>query len=186
MSNTPHSEGNPCQLGISSLALVTGEIGPSILPSLAVMKPRRLSIGLRLLFHSIPSIDLSHTAFTLVTHLEVFDYCRSTPRFPVSNLALLPALTHLALCELNGAAVGTQLLSANMKIEVLIRLQGGGSYPDPNLPVIDDARFVSMSVLDEEHASDWLAGIRSGMNFWVRAARSKLGMVFKLRAYNFL
>ncbi|KAJ7488998.1 hypothetical protein FB451DRAFT_1223457 [Mycena latifolia] len=58
--------------GLRSLVL-GGWAGPSILPSLAGVQLRRLSISLDKLYDGIDDIDLSHPAFTFVTHLESFD-----------------------------------------------------------------------------------------------------------------
>ncbi|KAJ7488960.1 hypothetical protein FB451DRAFT_1080409, partial [Mycena latifolia] len=120
--------------GIQSLALVNCA-GPTILPCLAVMRPRRLSVDLTDLFGRIDLIDLSHPTFDFVTHLESFDDQCWFKDFYCSNFALLPSLTHLAISELSRSSA-MDLLFYCPKLKVLVRMH----YTDLR-PSIDDARF---------------------------------------------
>ncbi|KAJ7488928.1 hypothetical protein FB451DRAFT_1223300 [Mycena latifolia] len=159
--------------GIRSLALLNRP-GPSILPSLAVIQPRRLAINLFDLFKGLGSTDISHSAFTFVTHLELFD---SIPLFsvfqcPWASFVQLPALTHLALNCLNQLSA-MEILSSCPRIEVLVSLYRFA--PPANrqlLPSTDDARFVSLSMAYGRYVNtDWIAGTKGGADFWVRAER---------------
>ncbi|KAJ7488983.1 hypothetical protein FB451DRAFT_681352 [Mycena latifolia] len=143
---------------------------PSILPNLAAIQPRRLAINLWDLFSGSGSLDLSHPAFARITHLESFDNPALFAGFPWSDFARLPALTHLALWQLDQAAAAA-LLSACPQLEVLIRSNYLGFVLEDRVSV-DDARFVSMPMsYNTYQTSDWLAGTGSGVDFWVRAER---------------
>ncbi|KAJ6598093.1 hypothetical protein DFH09DRAFT_1022383 [Mycena vulgaris] len=148
-------------IGIGSLALFHG--GPSILPGLAAMKPRRLSVALECLFPDQQSLDpiTTHPMFTCLTHLDLFG---GSPHIRWTNL--LPALTHLAMgCH---SSVWTELLSTNAKLVVLIHMQSS-DFRTENRISDDDVRFVCMLVVDYEYGPDWLTGVRGGMDFWARA-----------------
>ncbi|KAJ7488967.1 hypothetical protein FB451DRAFT_1552896 [Mycena latifolia] len=154
--------------GIQTLALANC-VGPSILPSLAAMQLRRLSIDLMELFKGIDSLDLSHPAFIFVTHFESVDHHWRSNDFPWSKFALFPALTHLASWQLTRKASVVELLSKCPKLEVLIRM----SHPDysrHDLLSVDDERFVCLSMSYNRYTTtNWLAGTKGGMDFWVLA-----------------
>ncbi|KAJ7488926.1 hypothetical protein FB451DRAFT_1390123 [Mycena latifolia] len=158
--------------GIRSLMLTTCP-GPSVLPRLAAIHLRRLSISLFELFGSIHAIDLSHPAFTSVTHLELFEELSLFTAFPWSNFALLPALTHLSLYELHESNA-IDILSQYPKLVVLISMNDA-EYPTvvnkEELPSIDDARFVCMELSYGNYVDDWLAATKGDVDFWVRAER---------------
>ncbi|KAJ7488973.1 hypothetical protein FB451DRAFT_681221 [Mycena latifolia] len=156
--------------GIRSLVLYAFS-GPSTLRSLGAIKPQRLSLFLTGLFQDLRSVDPSHPVFTFVTHFDLFDSLVNTPDFQSvwANLILFPALTHLSLLRFGGSTIGRDLLAANMKLEVLVHMQGSGEYPHDALPSIDDPRFVAMVLSDDEYESDWLAGTKGGLDFWARA-----------------
>ncbi|KAJ7488986.1 hypothetical protein FB451DRAFT_1223434 [Mycena latifolia] len=158
--------------GIRSLSLFHC-LGPSILPSLAAMKPRHLALYLLELFTTIGSVELSHPAFTSVTHLLLFDWARDFDSFPLSNFALLPALTHLALFELK-TSTGMAIFASCPNLEVLV-CTCGVDYPMNQdreaLPSIDDARFVCVWLTYHDYAADWVAGTSGGVDFWVRTER---------------
>ncbi|KAJ6598088.1 hypothetical protein DFH09DRAFT_1356446 [Mycena vulgaris] len=149
-------------IGIRSLVLLHG--GPSILPGLAVIKSRPLSVSLECLFPDQQSLDPStiHPIFTCLTHLDLFD---DLPQTPWINL--LPALTHFALLRCKPSE-WTELLSSNAKLAVLICMQITEFLPKNRISN-DDVRFVYMSVLDADYGPDWLTGVKSGMDFWARA-----------------
>ncbi|KAJ6598100.1 hypothetical protein DFH09DRAFT_1356456 [Mycena vulgaris] len=158
-------------IGIRSLVLFHG--GPSILPGLATIKPRRLSVSLECLFPDQQSLDLItihpkftcltiHPILTCVTHLDLFDDLSQ-----IRWINLLPALTHFALLRRKPSA-WTELLSANAKLAVIIRMQSSEFRPENRISN-DDVRFVCMSVLDADYGPDWLTGVKGGMDFWARA-----------------
>ncbi|KAJ7131421.1 hypothetical protein C8R44DRAFT_978275 [Mycena epipterygia] len=155
--------------GIRSLTVLSDSTGPSLLPSLGAIKPRRLCLGLESIFTTTELIDLSHSMFTSVTHLDLFDIIRNTNlQSPWLNLALLPALTHLSSLEFKDPFMGTELLSNCKKLEVLICMSSYGyAYDIP--PSIDDVRFVCMVVTDDDYQEDWIIGTKGGMDFWARA-----------------
>lgn len=153
--------------GIRSLVLYSA--GPSILADLGVMKLRRLCFYLQEIFTTTELIDLSHSVFTSITHLDLFDPIDdSGSQWPLSDFALLPALTHLSLFMFRKPAVGTELLSKCKKLEVLIRM-AGDAFDGDCLPSIDDVRFVSMVLSNDEYEEDWILGTKGGMDFWARA-----------------
>ncbi|KAJ7488929.1 hypothetical protein FB451DRAFT_1552873 [Mycena latifolia] len=142
--------------------------GPSILPSLAVIKPRRLAVHLRELFRG--AVELSHPAFAFVTHLLLFDPWDVHP-FPWTNLAQLSALTHLAFTDLTTYAA-TKILCNCSDIKVLVDMCHFG-YPldRGQLPRMDDPRLVCVSLSYHDYTSDWVAGTMGEADFWVRAER---------------
>ncbi|KAJ7699833.1 hypothetical protein B0H14DRAFT_3034931 [Mycena olivaceomarginata] len=119
--------------------------GPGVLAALGATRARRLNLDLKGLLQGIDPQSL-HPMFTFVTHLDLFD---SPPRSPR-----------------NGEA--THVFSRCRKLEALI-----GFYtlvPDPrHLRSIDDLRFVTMNVSDDDYVMEWVIGTRGGWDFWARA-----------------
>ncbi|KAJ6598106.1 hypothetical protein DFH09DRAFT_971686 [Mycena vulgaris] len=155
--------------GTRSVVLLRPYKEQSILPSLTLMKPRRLSAHSASLFGPLQPLDPipMHPMLTYVTHLDLFDDTSDLPHIRWSNLALFPALTHLALLHCN-SSLGTELLSTNAKLAVLISMLSSGFLPENRISN-DDVRFVRMSVLDEDYGLDWLTGVKGGVDFWARA-----------------
>ncbi|KAJ7081435.1 hypothetical protein C8R44DRAFT_823599 [Mycena epipterygia] len=153
--------------GIRSLVLYSA--GPSILASLGVLKPRRLCFYLQEIFITTELIDLSHPMFTSITHLDLFDPMHGSDfQWPLSDFALLPVLTHLSLFMFRSPTMGTELLSKCKKLQVLIDMEGGAFDGDDH-PSIDDVRFVSMVLSNDDYEDDWILGTKGGMDFWARA-----------------
>ncbi|KAJ7872523.1 hypothetical protein B0H14DRAFT_2721986 [Mycena olivaceomarginata] len=115
--------------------------GPGVLAALGATRARRLNVDLKGLLQGIDPQSL-HPMFTFVTHLDLFD-------------SLLPR-------------EATQVFSRCRKLEALI-----GFYtlvPDPrHLRSIDDLRFVTMNVSDDDYVMEWVIGTRGGWDFWARA-----------------
>ncbi|KAJ7689283.1 hypothetical protein B0H17DRAFT_1202407 [Mycena rosella] len=158
--------------GLCSLMLLTElVVGPSILPSLAAMKLRRLSVYLLKLFGGAQWIDLSHPAFTSLTHLEAFDmsFRLRLEDLSLSTVGLPPTLTHLALNGIRKSEA-LEVLSTCPKLEILLRMTYSSRYKPEDLLSIDDPRFVSMS-LSKDMNSEWLAGTKGSVDYWVRAER---------------
>ncbi|KAJ6598110.1 hypothetical protein DFH09DRAFT_1303926 [Mycena vulgaris] len=151
--------------GVQSLVLID-DVGPSALPSLGAMQPRRLHVHLTHLFGNIAAIDPSHLMFAALTHLDLFD--DNIAALPWHNLALLPALTHLALFQIRSTALAVRVLAACTRLEVLIDMQSTPPAAE-HLLCVDDVRFVYLVVADTDYASDWVVGTKGGLDFWARA-----------------
>ncbi|KAJ7342907.1 hypothetical protein DFH08DRAFT_873757 [Mycena albidolilacea] len=141
--------------------------GPGVLAALGATRARRLNLDLKGLLQGIDAQSL-HPMFTFVTHLDLFDSLHRGPHVAhlIDHLSLFPTLTHLAFFQGNREA--TQVFSRCRKLEALI-----GFYtliPDPrHLRSIDDLRFVTMNVSDDDYVVEWVIGTRGGWDFWARA-----------------
>ncbi|KAJ7888467.1 hypothetical protein B0H13DRAFT_2277407 [Mycena leptocephala] len=151
---------------IQHLAVVRYAVPLSTIPSLAALKPRRLSLYLK----HFNSFDL-RPMFTFVTHLDTLD---SLPFLPNDNIAhwlsfmtLLPALTHLSLRR--GFDMTRDVLARCKKLEVLVFMHTTPKARQ-HLVSVNDYRFVHMFLLlfwDRVH--DWVTGANGGIDFWARA-----------------
>ncbi|KAJ6462452.1 hypothetical protein C8R45DRAFT_526020 [Mycena sanguinolenta] len=115
----------------------------------------------------VPNLTLP--MFASLTHLDVFGHPFDTGTG--SNLALLPALTHLASLELS-YDVAVAILGICYKLQVIINMDPEETTEWPHLSATVNAwepRFVGMSLTTEKYASDWEAGLRGGFDFWARA-----------------
>ncbi|KAF7359572.1 hypothetical protein MVEN_00680800 [Mycena venus] len=141
--------------------------GPGILAALGATRARRLNLDLKGLLKGMDPQSL-HPMFTFVTHLDLFDSLHRGPHVAhlIDHLSLFPALTHLAFFQGNREA--TQVSSRCRKLEALI-----GFYtllPDPrHLRSIDDSRFVTMNVSEDDYVMEWVISTRGGWDFWARA-----------------
>ncbi|KAJ7744293.1 hypothetical protein DFH07DRAFT_963835 [Mycena maculata] len=131
--------------GIRTLVLSRGSVS-SILASLGAVRLRRLGLFLTTLFSGTESIDLAHPTFTFVTHLNIFDPLRIVssrfPGFSWSSFPLIPALTHLALDDLNNPSVANEIFANCRQLEVLVSVYRFESdHEIDDLLSIDDARF---------------------------------------------
>ncbi|KAJ7488982.1 hypothetical protein FB451DRAFT_681331 [Mycena latifolia] len=151
--------------GVVSLALID-DAGPWALPELGVMQPCRLCVHLTNLFGGIESLDLSHSMFTRLTHLDLFDTVIAGLPWPA--FATLPALTHLALYQIRSATLLERVLSTCTQLAVLVDMR---SAPPPYVEWLsaDDARFICIVVADVAYARDWFAGTQDDSDFWARA-----------------
>ncbi|KAJ7488989.1 hypothetical protein FB451DRAFT_1390179 [Mycena latifolia] len=158
--------------GIRSLALPSSAPLPlSILECVTIIQPRRLAVYLFYLFDSTGALCASHSLFTFITHLQLFDPLRWFEHLPWSWLALLPALTHLAFRRMSQSSA-VDLLSSCPNIEGLVRANYDDDFGPEDWISVDDVRFVSMPINYAEYATTgWLAGTRGGEDFWVRAER---------------
>jgi hypothetical protein len=139
------------------------------------MKLRRLTLPLGLggLFTSLHSVDPMHLLFAFVTHLDIHDRLpedHGEMRRFIAKLTLLPALTHLALSRPKDSVAIAELLSTKTNLQVLVGIQFSRLHPLTDLPLVDDARFVSIRVVGfEDLGNDWLAGVNGRLDFWARA-----------------
>ncbi|KAJ7708296.1 hypothetical protein B0H17DRAFT_1191773 [Mycena rosella] len=152
--------------GVTSLAIIDDEVGPWALPSLATTQPRRLYVHLTNLFGGIPSLDLQHPMFGRLTHLELFD--DDIADLPWPAFSALPALTHLALYQIRSELLVLEVFSTCARLTVLVDMRSRPPTLAKRLAV-DDKRFVSIVVGDEDYGRDWYVGARGGYDFWVRA-----------------
>ncbi|KAJ7444650.1 hypothetical protein B0H11DRAFT_395057 [Mycena galericulata] len=151
--------------GIRSLALMAS--ATSFLPAISALRPARLAVNLPELFGDLPSVDFTLPIFIAITHLDIFDYVYSND-FPMPDLALLPALTHLALSAETALDYMIQILSDHEKLKVFISMQSDAEFfEEPDF--IEDMRFVSMHLSNTEYKLDWETGVNGGMDFWARA-----------------
>lgn len=157
-----------CQ-GIQSLVLHFRKIPPSISPSLAAVRPQKLTVHLKSLSDCI---DLCRPMFTLVTHLTVSDGSNfdSAVKGWAPFLAQLPSLTHLAFHH-NTQKVLEELLASCKKLEVMVFLH---HIPDAqpiyvSLKRVEDPRFVFMPLPAADRVDDWVRGTRGGTDFWAQA-----------------
>ncbi|KAJ7444654.1 hypothetical protein B0H11DRAFT_2291213 [Mycena galericulata] len=137
----------------------------SALSSVLRLRPSKFAIALDTLFGRTHLVDFSLPLFATVTHLDLFD---SDFAEPWPNLALLPALTHLALLEHILLDVKIQILRNCPHVEVLVSMH---TQPESfeGLPFAEDVRFVFMSLSNEQYKLDWKSGVNGGMDFWARA-----------------
>ncbi|KAJ7872945.1 hypothetical protein B0H13DRAFT_2058917 [Mycena leptocephala] len=104
--------------------------------------------------------QLALPMFAFVTHLDMFDHLEVFNSSPPTD----DIITHIALF-LSQAA---ELLARCKTLEALIDMHG--SPPGPGyLRSVDDLRFVSMVVSDEDYVIEWIIGTRGGFDFWARA-----------------
>ncbi|KAJ7778917.1 hypothetical protein B0H16DRAFT_1683228 [Mycena metata] len=145
--------------GIRSLAILTSADPPSS-PTLALLRPHRLHIPIRLVLDTCTS-PTPHPMFTSLTHIDLFhDHGHD-----INYLASLPALTHLAMLKSSSQAADILARCRALKLLVDMHLhQPGSNYLRSN----DDVRFVLIVVSDDEYTTDWVTGARGGIDFWAR------------------
>ncbi|KAJ7444647.1 hypothetical protein B0H11DRAFT_2249922 [Mycena galericulata] len=153
-----------CLLGDGVPAAELEEI---FLSAVLSLRPQKLGMDLYSLFGDTDLVDFSLPLFTTITHLDLFDIISELVE-PWSNLALLPALTHLALLAITPLDVKIQVLHNCPHVEVLVSMH---TRPESfeELAFAEDVRFVSMSLSNKQYKLDWNSGANGGMDFWVRA-----------------
>ncbi|KAJ7446001.1 hypothetical protein B0H11DRAFT_395026 [Mycena galericulata] len=123
-----------------------------------------LAIHLESLFGRTDLVDFSLPLFTTVTHLDLFD---SEFTGPWQKIALLPALTHLALLEDTPLDVKIQILRNCPRVEVLVNMHiHPSSFEESQF--VEDVRFVSMVLSTSDYKTDWESGANGGIDFWAR------------------
>jgi hypothetical protein len=112
-------------------------------------------------------MDPIHPIFSFLTHLEVLGVFTDIEFQALSpKLALLPALTHVALVQVTDTNVATTILSTNPQLKVLICMQVIGPCYALSF---DDVRLVCMLLTDTEYEANWITGVNGGLDFWARA-----------------
>ncbi|KAJ7432945.1 hypothetical protein FB451DRAFT_1062148 [Mycena latifolia] len=119
---------------------------PTLLRILEELPLRRLSIDLDRLFGGYEFIDLTHTLFVSLTHLDIVDAIYENDTRIIARLPMLPALTHLRLNENVPWKHVQRLLVDCPRLEVLInvfpRLKAPWAAQRARTSPIQDPRFV--------------------------------------------
>ncbi|KAJ7339775.1 hypothetical protein DFH08DRAFT_812155 [Mycena albidolilacea] len=139
---------------------------PALLSILAEIGVRRLAVNPKALFGTAP-IDLKHSVFRAVTHLDMFRV--EGVAAVLADLPVLPALTHLSLDSDLSRALILAVLPALPQLELLLvqwhRFEQA-EYEVARIPRVYDVRFVIG--LYSDYWGDWEAGARGGVDVWAR------------------
>ncbi|KAJ7446017.1 hypothetical protein B0H11DRAFT_2249198 [Mycena galericulata] len=152
--------------GIRSFVLFGSS--PSLLPTVLRLRPQKLAIQLDTLFGRIDLVDFTLPLFTTITHLDLYDIPSEFIR-PWPNLALLPALTHVALLADTPLDVKKQVLRNCSRVEVLVNMHIHSTTSFEWSPFVEDVRFVSIILKTTDYKTDWESGANGGIDFWARA-----------------
>ncbi|KAJ7052059.1 hypothetical protein C8F01DRAFT_1172895, partial [Mycena amicta] len=162
---------------VTRLAIAGDGVQSDVLPILSVMPLQRLACYFEDLFgqDTFTDLDINPTIiaadpiFRSLTHLDLFDHVQLGTEPILDVIALLPALTHLAIpyfrpIEMNlGAA--TKLLESCPKLVILVALMGSDVAVEMHdVPEhISDPRFV---LCNYRH---WADAVVDPPNFWTAA-----------------
>jgi hypothetical protein len=142
-------------------------VDPSDLPLLAEMQLQQLSVSLHELFGG--SVDLSHSIFGTITHLQIFDAHNEGAVQIYAQLSALPALTHVrANFRLPWDILMTLLVKCpRLKLLLLLYpVHQRRLYGSVRIPQVYDLRFViGMNV---NYWDDWVAGAKGLPDGWSR------------------
>ncbi|KAJ7891811.1 hypothetical protein B0H13DRAFT_2039084 [Mycena leptocephala] len=137
------------------------------LPLLAEMQLQQLSVSLHELFGG--SVDLSHSIFGTITHLQIFDAHNEGAVQIYAQLSALPALTHVrANFRLPWDILMTLLVKCpRLKLLLLLYpVHQRRLYGSVRIPQVYDLRFViGMNV---NYWDDWVAGAKGLPDGWSR------------------
>ncbi|KAJ7887115.1 hypothetical protein B0H14DRAFT_3430962 [Mycena olivaceomarginata] len=137
---------------------------PALLPILAEIGVRRLAVNPKALLGTAP-IDLKHSVFRAVTHLNMFRV--EGVAAVLADLPVLPALTRLSLDSDLSRALILPVLPALPQVELLLvqwhRFEQA-EYEAARIPRVYDVRFVIG--LYSDYWGDWEAGARGGADAW--------------------
>jgi hypothetical protein len=125
------------------------------------MQLRQLTVDLQELF-GITAIDPARPLFRALTHLRL-------NHRPELNFGELPALTHLCLPNHYDQHSISSTLANCSSLIVLIHTDWSGLIQAKKHLLIDDPRFVLMSLSFNEWMVDWKLGAKGGRDFWARA-----------------
>ncbi|KAK7050667.1 tyrosinase central domain-containing protein [Favolaschia claudopus] len=142
---------------------------PDLLPTLSEVRPQQLSLLLGGLFE--PSqIDLSHPAFTSLTHLDVCDHSDESLAQICHQIPSLSALTHICLYYGVSRDLALTTLERCPRLKVLMIMwlpEDWETYEEEREPREYDVRFVIG--LYDDYWEDWEVNARGGDNgFWIR------------------
>ncbi|KAJ7151894.1 hypothetical protein C8R43DRAFT_1004624 [Mycena crocata] len=144
-----------------------------LIPTLTSLSLKRLHADVSLL---LSSLSPTHPFFSGLTHLELLG--PADPPSPenmdfLSNLSLIPQLSHLAFNDADFIPICPQLLQSCKSLAVLILVEGDHQYrADVDAAILDadlaqDTRFVAMQCL--WYVWDWQTGPHTGVDYWTRA-----------------
>ncbi|KAJ7160452.1 hypothetical protein C8R46DRAFT_1286285 [Mycena filopes] len=144
---------------------------PGILPALARLPLRRLSLHLLSLFGGVPGqddfkVDFTHPMFARLTHLSLQD--RPAPYdWPSqwSGLFGMPCLTHLSFEDFFAPYVIADVLAKCRTLRLLVLKTSNASRAHEDLT--PDVRCVVVFV--ENSLQDWEAGVSGGTDYWSKA-----------------
>jgi hypothetical protein len=155
-------------------------VDPGDLPLLAEMQLQQLSVSLRELFGD--SVDLSHSIFGTITHLQIFDALNEGAMDIYAQLPALPALTHLRANFRLPWDIPMTLLVKCPRLELLLLLyplHRRRLYELARIPQVYDLRFVIG--MKDNHWDDWVAGAKGLPDNWSRGddfvARKRRGNI---------
>ncbi|KAJ7023507.1 hypothetical protein C8F04DRAFT_180554 [Mycena alexandri] len=161
--------------GTETLAILgISVVLPGLLPTLAKMPLRRLSLELLSLFGVIPgldfTVDFGHQIFSRLTHLTIQDTPDENPDPAMwAGLVELPCLTHLAFTHWHLPPIFNTILTDCQTLQVFVlqcsavniaHTEGLGYFSH-------DPRSVVLVVMKPQ--DDWEAGVNGGEDYWKRA-----------------
>ncbi|KAJ7303550.1 hypothetical protein DFH08DRAFT_904001 [Mycena albidolilacea] len=161
--------------GIQNLMIINPIPLGSIIPSIAALQLRRLSL---LWAAILRNMNPSQPMFASLTHVHMWDLLSvsndTTSRVPPSFLAQLPVLTHFAALfrpTSRDFAVAARDILTTCKTLRVFMLNPLWETSLESLPLIDDVNFIYMDLgYRSVHLCDgWLAQTRGGIDFWARA-----------------
>ncbi|KAJ6551285.1 hypothetical protein B0H19DRAFT_1157107 [Mycena capillaripes] len=156
-----------------SLFVVGHLSDPTLLPILeGKAQVRRWGGCLGNLFGSSPAIDLNHSFFRTITHLDVFEALNGRNNDQLClGLTELPALTHLCLNNDASPSIVQRLLEQCLHLKILLnlwhQLYAISAQKIAASPSVTDARFVVAVWAD--YWSDWERWARGGTDIWAAA-----------------
>jgi hypothetical protein len=153
--------------GIVNFGCYNTLLDPAV-PALFVgRRLQRLSLDLQSLFPP-GCVDLGHSMFGYVTHLDMFDESGVDELLP--DIPLLPALTHLSLVSDTPWESALGVLEDCPRLELLfMQWFDMEPYKSSQTPQAYDIRFVWGLCEDSEgYWDDWERGARGSVDFWVR------------------
>ncbi|KAJ7637564.1 hypothetical protein DFH06DRAFT_1335726 [Mycena polygramma] len=145
-----------------NLAIYDPKFDFELLELVSEMRLRRLAIDLANVFKDRP-ITLTHPLFSSVTHLDVCDNITTESAQVLSDLAMLPALTHLCFNHIVPSEIMTMELTTCPRLRVLVN--SFSTYFQPlaqevaENPPSNDSRFVVLCV----------GNYSADLDFWARA-----------------
>ncbi|KAJ7915212.1 hypothetical protein B0H13DRAFT_2000737 [Mycena leptocephala] len=166
--------------GVINFGCARRFVDSSDLPLLAEMQLQQLSVSLHELFGG--SVDLSHSIFGTITHLQIFDALNESAMEIYAQLPALPALTHLRANFRLPWDILMTLLVKCPRLKLLLLLYPPYErrlYESLRIPQVYDLRFVIG--MNDNYWDDWVAGAKGLPDNWSRGddfvARKRRGNI---------